>query len=250
MNLEFRIEDGAASHEGQVRSVNEDRHACLRGAGIWVVADGMGGHHDGQFASQQIVDTLGEAYAPDGLEIACEAVSAAIHRANAVIYDRACEIGQQIGSTVVTLVVRAGEFAVLWAGDSRAYLYRDSELIRLTRDHSQVEDLLEQGRIGEDEIASHPLRHVLLRAVGVEQTLQIDAIRDFVEPGDLFLLCSDGLHGVLADSEIAGVLRDAGAGASGQLVQRCLERGAPDNVTVALVGVHAAECLASGAGIQ
>ena len=247
--MSFRIEDGAASHAGQVRSVNEDSHACLPGAGIWVVADGMGGHQDGQFASQQIVELLGEAYPSDGLEMACETVSGAIHEANRRIFERASEIGQQIGSTVVTLVVRGGEFAVLWAGDSRAYLFRDGELIRLTRDHSQVEDLLEQGLIREDEIPSHPMRHVLSRAVGVEETLQIDAIRDLVEPGDLFLLCSDGLHGLLSDAEIAGILQLGGARASGQLVQQCLDRGAPDNVTVALVGVHANEFLASGAGI-
>jgi serine/threonine protein phosphatase PrpC len=248
--MSFRIEDGAASHEGRVRQVNEDSHACLPGSGVWVVADGMGGHHDGQFASQQIVELLGQANSHDGLESACETVSAAIHRANERIFERSRELGQQIGSTVVALVVRGGEFAVLWAGDSRAYLYRDGELIRLTRDHSQVEDLLEQGMICEDDIAAHPLRHVLSRAVGVEATLQIDAIRDFVEPGDLFLLCSDGLHGLLSEAEIAGILSREGSAASGRLVQQCLDRGAPDNVTVALVGVHAAEFLTSVAGTQ
>ena len=234
----FRIEDASITHVGNVRTVNEDSHANVAWAGVWVVADGMGGHYNGQFASQAIAEAVGAVPAAADLDQACDAVSTAIHQANGLIYAKSLEVGKQMGSTVVALIVREADFVVMWAGDSRAYLYRDGQLIQLTRDHTQVEAMLERGLLTPEEAADHPMKHVLARAVGVQETLEIDAIRDTVAPRDLFLLCSDGLHGVLEDHEIAAMLSELGHAAGDMLVAACLERGAPDNVTVTLVAAN------------
>jgi serine/threonine protein phosphatase PrpC len=148
------------------------------------------------------------------------------------------EEGKQMGSTVVSLVIRGPEFIVLWAGDSRAYLYRQGQLIQLTRDHTQVEAMMERGLLTPEEAADHPMKHVLARAVGVQETLEIDGVRDRIESRDIFVLCSDGLSGVVSDAEIAAMLAEHGHAAGDLLVAACLERGAPDNVTVTLVAAN------------
>lgn len=235
MSEPFRIDDAAATHVGEVRQENEDSHLALGEAGIWVVADGMGGHENGKYASQTIVDAIARTSFPDALEEACDALSAAVHAANAEIYARSREAEAQMGSTFVALVVRGIEFAVLWSGDSRAYVYRGGHLYQLTADHTQVQAMIDRGLLTPEEALIHPMRHVLSRAVGVEETLQIDAVRDTIDPRDVFLLCSDGLHGLLADWEIAAILERGGIGAGDELIAQCLARGAPDNVTVTLV---------------
>jgi serine/threonine-protein phosphatase Stp1 len=235
MTSQLRIEDASLTDTGLARAQNEDCYASLPREQVWLVADGMGGHDNGQFASQAIVEATNAAVFPDGLENACTALGDAIHAANARIYSTAQAAGKMMGSTFVALVVRDGEFAVMWAGDSRAYLFRDDRLIQLTRDHSQVQELLDRGLLTPADAADHPMRHILARAVGVQDALEIDAIRDKVVQGDLFLLCSDGLHGVVSDDEIAAILREHGAGGVQALVQASLARGAPDNVTVVLV---------------
>lgn len=246
MSRPLRIEDRALSHVGLVRSENEDSHLSLPQAQVWVVADGMGGHANGRFASQAIVTALGEAQIPGNLPEAVDAIAAAFQAANAHIYAAGQDAAGTMGSTAVALVIRGREFAVLWAGDSRAYLFRDEQLIALTRDHSQVQELLDRGVLAPEDAANHPMRHVLARAVGVQAELEIDGIRDEVAMGDLFLLCSDGLHGVLSDDEIAEIVRRNGPHSDHALVDACLERGAPDNVTISLVGVSEPTLLAVG----
>lgn len=235
MNRNLRIEDASLTDTGLARSENEDCHASLPAQQVWLVADGMGGHDNGRFASQTIVESARAAALPEGLEQACYALGDAIHAANAKIYQTSREAGKMMGSTVVALVVRDGDFAVMWAGDSRAYLFRDDQLIQLTRDHSQVQELMDRGMLTAEEAADHPMRHVLARAVGVQEELQIDAIRDTVNKGDLFLLCSDGLHGVVEESQIAEILREHGNAGAQKLIEASLDKGAPDNVTVVLV---------------
>jgi serine/threonine protein phosphatase PrpC len=235
MSKNFKIEDTAGTHVGNVRSQNEDSMLSIPQSGVWIVADGMGGHSHGQFASNTIIENLREALIPEELEDAIEAVAESVHDANDEIYAKSLEMGSQMGSTFVALVVRGNEFGVLWAGDSRAYLFRDGQLIPLTRDHTQVEALLERGLLTPEEATDHPMKHVLARAVGVQEDLQIDAIRDFIESRDLFLLCSDGLYGVVGEDEIIRLLQEKGHDACDHLIEACLERGAPDNVTVTLV---------------
>lgn len=235
MTVQLRIEDDALTDTGLVRPQNEDSHLSLPQKQLWLVADGMGGHEGGRFASQAIVEAVSTADLPDGFEAATDAFSAAVHAANQRIFAAGRDAGRLMGSTVVALLVRGDEFAVFWAGDSRAYLLRDDQLILLTRDHSQVQDMVDRGLLSPEDAADHPMRHVLRRAVGVQPSLEIDAIRDQVAKGDLFLLSSDGLHGVLSDEDIAAILRKHEVGAARPLVDACLQRGAPDNVTVVLV---------------
>ncbi|MEP7221498.1 MAG: protein phosphatase 2C domain-containing protein [Novosphingobium sp.] len=238
MTPAYRLEDTAETHVGKVRSENEDSQISLPESGVWLVADGMGGHANGRYASQTIAGGLDGLPIPADLEGACEAVSRAVQAANAEIFAKSVEAGAQMGSTFVSLVISGGEFAVLWAGDSRAYLFRGGQLFQLSTDHTQVEAMLERGLLTPEEAADHPMKHVLARAVGVEEHLQIDAIRDAVEPRDVFLLCSDGLHGLVSDAEIAAMLADKAHDAAHDLIALCLDRGAPDNVTIALVAVN------------
>lgn len=233
------LDSAAATHVGSVRRENEDSVLAAPDAGLWLVADGMGGHANGRFASQTIVDVVAGARLPDGLDDACAAVAAAVRDANARILARAREAGSQMGSTFVALVVRGAAFGVLWAGDSRAYLRHGGALTRLTRDHSQVEEMVERGLLTAEAALTHAMRHVLSRAVGVQDTLEIASVRGTLAAGDTLLLCSDGLHGVVDDGGIAEILgAGVGAAATGEaLVAASLASGAPDNVTVALVRV-------------
>ncbi len=237
MMPEFRIEDFSATHVGEVRKENEDSYVAIPAAKVWVVADGMGGHVNGKYASQAIADAAEAVAYPDDLEQACDALAQSVHQANAEIFAKSLEAGTQMGSTFVGLAIRGDQFAVMWSGDSRAYVYRDHRLIQLTSDHTQVQAMIDRGLLSPEEALVHPMRHVLSRAVGVEDVLQIDAIRDSLVPGDLFLLCSDGLYGQVSDEEIAEILGHSSAAACEELVALCLARGAPDNVTVTLVSV-------------
>ncbi len=177
----FRIDWRARTDRGSVREHNEDRYIAVPEARVWVVADGMGGHDHGDWASERIVAAV-EGIAPehdfDGM---LKATADAVHSANAEIFSAAQANGGRMGSTVVGLVISDRRFAVLWAGDSRAYLLRDQMLIQLTRDHTQVQALIDRGLLSPEEAQSHPMSHVLAKAVGVEPALEIDAIADTVE---------------------------------------------------------------------
>ena len=231
----MRVETGALTHVGKVRSNNEDSHLAREESGLWVVADGMGGHEGGEWASAKIVEELGDLVLPADFDQACEKIAGAIHSANSAIYRKAVQRGRQMGSTVVALFVRGNRFLVFWVGDSRAYLLRDGKLLRINRDHSQIQEMLDRGLISAQDAAGHPMSHVLARAVGVVETMELDSRTGEIEAGDIFLLCSDGLHGFVPESEIARVLRGSPDESSEQLVQLTLERGAPDNVTVITV---------------
>jgi serine/threonine protein phosphatase PrpC len=232
----LRAETGAVTHVGMVRSQNEDNHIAREEIGLWVVADGMGGHDSGDWASARIIEEFGSLVLPPDFEAACGKVADAINTANAEIFRKASRRGKQMGSTVVALLVQGNRFVVFWVGDSRAYLMRNSKLHRLSRDHSQIQYMIDRGLISPADAAGHPMSHVLARAVGVADEISIDSVQDEIEPGDVFLLCSDGLHGFVGEDEIAAVLGRSGPDdASEQLVEVTLRNGAPDNVTVITV---------------
>jgi serine/threonine protein phosphatase PrpC len=232
------LEHAALTHEGRVRTNNEDAYCVRAEEGLFVVADGMGGHENGEWASAAIVDALRAAPLPAGFDEASLAIADALHRANAVIFAEAESRALQMGSTVVALLIRDGRFAVLWVGDSRAYLFRGQELVRISHDHTQVQEMIDRGLLGPDDAEGHPMSHVLARAMGVREVVEVDIIADEVESGDVFLLCSDGLMARVDDAEIAGALADPDPeGRAERLVKMTLDRGAPDNVTVITVGV-------------
>ena len=234
--IPLRTEWQAVTDTGLVREHNEDRYCAAAGLGLWAVADGMGGLARGDWAATMVVEAIDGLQRVDDFEAMLSATAAAIRAANTKIYAESQARGTQMGSTVVVLMVRDRRFALLWAGDSRAYLLRDRHLHQLSRDHSQVQELIDRGLLTPAAAATHPLRHVLTRAVGVAEPLELDTISDAIAPGDVFLLCSDGLHGVIDEAEIVAQLETIDSTeVAGAMVARCLERGAPDNVTVVTI---------------
>ncbi len=231
----LRLEQQVSTHVGCVRAANEDSIMGRSRDSLWAVADGMGGHKNGQKASREVISSLEAADLPEDFDEACAAAAAAIHGANGRLFEETRGTGEHMGSTVVALVIRGRQFGVLWAGDSRVYLFRNQSVYRLTKDHTQVQEMVDRGLLTPEEADGHPMGHVLARAVGVEEFLELDAITDEVLPGDMFLLCSDGLHGLVGDGELVEILAPGGTDGADRLVEMCLARGAPDNVSIAIV---------------
>jgi serine/threonine protein phosphatase Stp1 len=243
----LRVQDDAVTNVGKVRQVNEDSMFASTELGVWTVADGMGGHEYGERASKAIVDAVATLEPVNDFQTKVDKVREAILAANAEIYAEAQERGQRMGSTVVSLVLKDDDFAVMWAGDSRAYLYRDNKLTQVSRDHTQVQSLIDRGLLAPEDAAGHPMSHVLARAIGVMAQVDVDVVRDKVRPGDVFLLCSDGLYGLVSDDEIAEYLIPSRlSGAADALIALSLERGAPDNITVIAVSASEVTLLSFG----
>jgi protein phosphatase len=223
--------------KGKVRSINED--ACLDRAdlGIWAVADGMGGHSAGDLASGMIISELKSARPGDSLGQLAQDVEQRLQQVNQqLLIESQRRGGEIIGSTVVTLLAHDDYCIYQWAGDSRIYLYRRGSLKQLSRDHSQIEELIEQGIVTSDQAEQSSIANYITRAVGACEVLELEA--EIVEPcdGDLFLLCSDGLNKEVNDTEIADILgRYNFQDAIQYLINLAMERGARDNVTLVLV---------------
>jgi len=226
---------------GAVRSINED--ACLERPeiGLWVVADGMGGHSAGDLAAQAVVRVLADLPAADSLSGLVDAVEERLTDLNAELREMALrEQVHTIGSTVAALLARDGFCVCLWAGDSRIYRYRSGCLERLTQDHALVEELVEEGVIPVEHAAEHPQSNLVTRAVGATDRLYLDLEIDALRDGDVYLLSSDGLERELDDTTIAGVTaREPVEGLADALVELAVARGARDNVTVVAIDVRA-----------
>ena len=236
------VADAGSSDAGAVRPRNEDTLVLRADAGLWAVADGMGGHAGGAWASEVIASAIAEVEMAGELETDCERLAMAIHDANWTIYSRAAAGGVRIGSTVAALLLDANRFAVLWAGDSRAYRLRGGGLVQLTKDHTQIQERVDRGALTAAEAWRHPMSHILTRAVGVDAALDLACVQGEARADDVFLLCSDGLHGVATDAEIASILStESPDGACQALLALCRLHGAPDNVTTVVVraaGAH------------
>ncbi|MBO0904361.1 serine/threonine-protein phosphatase [Jiella sp. MQZ13P-4] len=228
----FRLDVFGKSHVGRVRSLNEDRCFADAAAGVFAVADGMGGHRGGDLASAAIVERLATVGIATTAADLRARVEARLDAANDAILDLATAAGATIGSTVVVLLLFAEHFACLWAGDSRAYRLSRGLFARITRDHSKLQELLDAGLIAQHEAATYPGRNVITRAVGVSAAFAVERTSDVVRPGDVFLLCSDGLTNHVGDAEIAAILARPGAREAAEaLVAAALSRGGSDNVT-------------------
>ncbi len=225
------------SDKGMVRSINED--SCLDRAdlGLWVVADGMGGHAAGDLASQMIVHELKSTQPGDSISHLANEVALRLQTVNQRLLEESERRGGEIiGSTVVTLLAHDGYCIYQWAGDSRIYLFRRGVLKQLSRDHSQIEELIELGMMSADQAEQSSIANYITRAVGASENLELEA--EIIEPrdGDLFLLCSDGLNKEVSDEEIAQVLeRYPFQEAIQQLIDLAMARGARDNITLILV---------------
>lgn len=224
----------ARSDVGSVREHNEDSY--LVKTPLFVVADGMGGHEAGEVASRIAVTTM-EAHAPKSTSP--EALANAVLKANEAVLRGAKDgTGKPgMGTTLTAAFVFEGEATIAQVGDSRAYLLHDGKLQRITRDHSLVADLIEQGRLTEAEARFHPQRSVITRALGSDPNMQPDLYTLHVEEGDRLVLCSDGLCSMIADDEIEAILLDnpAPAQACDALVEEAIIAGGLDNVTVIVI---------------
>lgn len=231
----------AASHVGKIRANNQD--SGYAGRYLFVVADGMGGHAGGDIASsmaiKRIIETDHEYSSAEDAEFALKSTLLA---ANSLLAETVFEHQELTGmGTTVSAILRVGDrIALAHIGDSRIYLYRDGELEQITADHTFVQRLVDSGRITQEEAAVHPRRSVLMRVLGdVDAAPEIDTTVIDTVPGDRWLLCSDGLSSYVSDDKIRSILEtvpDANAAAE-RLIKESLDQGAPDNVTVVIVGV-------------
>jgi len=233
------FESYGVSHKGCVRDHNEDSYLVEPQIGLWVVADGMGGHEAGEVASASIVEhlaTIGIASSAPDLRARFED---RLNRAHAEIRRIARSRGVTIGSTVAALLAMDGRFACLWSGDSRVYLVRNAAISQISRDHTEVQELLDSGVISASEAQNWPRRNVITRAIGVNDDIDIDFQQGETLAGDIFILSTDGLTAHVSDAEIAAaVLSAAPQAACEKLLSMVLERGGTDNVTIVLVKIR------------
>lgn len=229
----------AQTHIGLKRKVNEDAVLALPEHDIWLVADGMGGHDAGDFASRLIADAA--ATIPTGLDPAARmrALRDAIQSAHkAIRAEAAARGGGTIGSTVAALVMSDRHFVGLWAGDSRIYRLRGGQIEMLSEDHSAVAAYVLAGKMTWDEADQHPQSNAITRAVGVGDDLEIDKIRGDTQPGDRFLICSDGLTKYATFQMLEDVLGSTPLETVGDaLIQIALSGGGADNITVVVIDV-------------
>lgn len=229
------LASSAATHPGAVRTRNEDNLVDRPDLGLWAVADGAGGHGSGDVASAAIAEALSAI--PPGMTAAemLAQVRLRLSAVHAELQAKAEErgTGGVIASTIVVLLARGEYFAALWAGDSRIYLMRDDQLMRLTRDHSLVQEMVDAGEIDAADAESHPRANVITRAVGAGGELVLDKVADRIQPGDRYMLCSDGVFKELPESRIAALLSQGAK--AGDLVRLAVEAGGRDNVSVVLI---------------
>jgi protein phosphatase len=246
------IETASLSDVGLRRASNQDAYGgglAPSGARLLIVADGMGGHAGGATASRVAIEVVEEAFATssDAPELL---LRGALEAANRRVHEQAQSDAslRGMGTTGVALLFAPdGGVWVAHVGDSRAYRLRDGRLEQLTFDHSLVAQLEARGLITAEEARVHPRRNEVLRSIGVDPEVDVDVARGEVESGDQYLLCSDGLSGVLRDEEIAAaLLREPPEVAAQQLVDAANARGGPDNITVQIARVPAAAARALG----
>ncbi len=228
------------SHRGRVRRLNEDAILLDPSGALWVVADGMGGHGHGDLAADLVIEAFaGLPHAGPGRTLLAQGFDAA----DAAVRRRAAADGLgAIGATVVAALVDGRRATLGWAGDSRGYRLRDGRLERLTRDHSLVQELVDGGELTEAEAEHHPQGHVVTRAVGAGDRADPSFAEADLAPGDVLLLCSDGLTRCVPEPGIAGILAAAPEpeAACRGLVEAALAAGAPDNVSAVVVRIGGA----------
>ena len=248
------IEAFGRTDVGRRRKINEDSYLVSPETSLFAVCDGMGGHNAGEVASRMAIETISgfiersavekEITWPWGLDanlsFDANRLKTAIRLANARVFQAADNREELtgMGTTVVTAIVTGDVMTVGSAGDSRCYLVRGGELKQLTRDDSWVSAALGEGILNSDDVEHHPLRNVITKAVGARDAIDLDVIEHDLQPGDVVMLCSDGLHGMVHDQEIGRILvasLDSLEKASAHLVDAANEAGGRDNVTVVLL---------------
>lgn len=233
----FNWASAARTHVGLVRRLNEDAYLDLNEKGLWVVADGMGGHAAGEVASRMVVEALSTIHRPNSLSDLLDDVRHSLQRVNLKLTEEANRRHKQIiGSTVAVLMVFENHCVTLWAGDSRIYRFRNGRLYQLTKDHSQIEEMVSQGLISREKARKLPGPNAITRAIGVKDQVEFDTEIHDIQDGDSFLLCSDGLYNEVSNQDIGSILSlNNCQDSADRLIERALEHGARDNVSVVVV---------------
>jgi protein phosphatase len=231
-----RFESGAATHVGRVRKQNEDSYLISTRSGVWAVADGMGGHAAGDLASHTVVEELERIDVPKSaaeLLASCEArLVDANNRLRTLADTRG---GDLVGTTVAVLLAFDGAFACVWSGDSRIYRVQAGEIRQLSVDHTEVQELVTEGKLTPEEAKSWPRKNVITRAIGTYDRPELEMKNGTLAPGDIFLICSDGLTNHVEDHELLAIaIAHPPQAACDRLIDLTLSRGATDNVTVVM----------------
>jgi protein phosphatase len=240
--MSYRWWSCCRTNTGRRRSINEDAFLNLDNIGLWVVADGMGGHARGDMASRFVVEAFAGLVRPQSMDEFSCIVKDRLRQANQRMRDQFSGTGpdQMMGSTVVAFLVYKRELRCIWAGDSRAYLMRNGRLLQITRDHNVAQDMVDRGELRQEEASFHPSANRLTRALGTQNEPSLDEYCSFLRDGDTVLLCSDGLVKEVSNQEVELILENSDCEeASQELVELTLERGARDNVTVAVIRFEA-----------
>jgi protein phosphatase len=237
MTIPFAFRTAWVSDVGRVRELNEDSVLAKPEIGLWAVADGMGGYGGGDIASRAVVEALKTLAPTASAALLLDAFEQKIVRVNsdlrALAFEREAVV---VGTTLVALMVHGAHFACVWCGDSRAYLRRDGVLWQISRDHSEVQELIDRGLLDEDGARTFPGRNVVTRALGATDHAELDLVDGRIYPGDRFLLCSDGLTVHVAKDEISDMLSEADPqSAVNHLLKLTLSRGASDNISIIVV---------------
>lgn len=234
-----RWRSAARTDTGKVRARNEDAFLALPEQGLWVVADGMGGHQNGALASRLIVEQLAEPSMGD-LPQRLDELRKRLHTLNRRLGQELTVTSEHpdpvIGSTVVALLIEGDRAACVWAGDSRCYLWRGNRLYQLSRDHSLLQQLINEQQLSPSEAAQHPAAHALTRAIGASDELKLEILELDTLPGDTFLLCSDGLYqGVSVDNLGAALNLPSPQLTLNRLFQQALDGPARDNLSAVVI---------------
>lgn len=227
---------------GKVRKHNEDAMLQRSEVGLWVVADGMGGHSKGDVASQMIVDSMKKVNERTSLIKFIDDIEDRLLNVNQKLIDkaRASTKKSTIGSTLALMIAYENFCIYMWAGDSRIYRLRDGQMCQITTDHSQVELYIEKGMISRAEALVHPHGNMITRAIGATDELYIDIDMQIMQRNDRYLLCSDGLTKHIQDYELEEHLKKGNSSEETcrTLIDLTLSRGAGDNVTAIVVDIE------------
>jgi protein phosphatase len=238
MSQAARIFDsGATTDVGKVRDENEDAYLVFPEVGLWAVADGMGGHEAGALASATVVNALQTINTPSSVTDLINLCQDRLSHANRELLQIAdARGGIVIGATVAAFLAHNGYYAALWSGDSRVYQLRGDAIAQISRDHTEVAELIAEGVLTPEEARNWPRRNVITRAIGVHDEIDVEVTQGILQKGDTFIICSDGLTAHVSDEEIFEKARSLPPQtASDALVAMTMERGAVDNVTVVII---------------
>jgi serine/threonine protein phosphatase PrpC len=228
-----------SNEDNMISVVPEDAMVMKTKGALFVVADGMGGHTQGEVASELAISTIREAYYQDPSEDRASSLREAVQKANGIVYQQgATQEVNNMGTTCVAAVLQDDIVYVANVGDSRAYLIRDGQLRQITEDHSWVAEQVREGNLTLEEAQGHPKSNVIYRCLGTSTAVEIDIFTEQVQEGDLLVLCTDGLSNLVSNQELEDIVRQFSPSDSvQQLIARANEHGGPDNITAMVVQV-------------